>query len=83
MRLDVFKTAGTGGLKVGPGSGDLYGMAIPTRPAGAGPPSKPNSTPESQAVGGSLRFPNLNFSISRPHFLYLGVLVSLCLKNVD
>lgn len=77
----AFKTAGTGGAKVGPGSGDLYGMAIPTRPAGAGPPSKTRSTPELQASGGSLRFANLKLPLLQPHFLFSGVLVSLCLKN--
>ncbi|KAG0605340.1 hypothetical protein M758_9G050500 [Ceratodon purpureus] len=50
--------AGAGSLKVGPGSfssGDLaglYAQATPTRPAGAGPPSKSRSTPELQGFGG-------------------------------
>lgn len=63
----AFKTAGTGGLKVGPGSGDLYGMAIPTRPAGAGPPPQPNPTSELQGGGGSFRFVS---SLSVLVFLY-------------
>lgn len=37
-------------------SGDLYAAAPPTRPAGAGPPSKSKSTPELQAFGDSFRF---------------------------